>query len=133
MIDDERFRTRDMRVKNFRELDAAVTIWTASHSTATIMDKLHAQNIPAAEVRNPAAAVRDPRVVARQDTVVLAHPKYGAVEDVYGMGMPLKFSSAASGFDQPPPALGEHNRIVYGEILGYDADKIDNLRREHVI
>ena len=54
--------------------------------------------VPAAEVRDPKDAVRDPRVVSRGETVPLAHPKYGEVEDVYGMGMPIKFSASASRF-----------------------------------
>jgi len=133
LIVSEQFRARDMRVKNFRELDAMVTSWTASHSTAEITAKLNAQNIPAAEVRLPTAAVRDPQVVARRETVLLSHPKYGVVENVYGMGMPIKFAAASSGFDQPPPALGEHNQLVYGEMLGYNAQKIEDLRRENII
>jgi crotonobetainyl-CoA:carnitine CoA-transferase CaiB-like acyl-CoA transferase len=75
--------------------------------------------VPAAEIRTPGEAVRDLRIVARADTAKLTHPKYGDVEDVYGMGMPIKFSEATAGFDQPAPRMGEHNDLVYGELLGY--------------
>jgi CoA:oxalate CoA-transferase len=129
----ERFATRDMRVTNFREVDAVISQWTASVPTAEIMAKLHELNIPAAEVRDPKTAMRDPRVVARHDTVPLLHPQYGAVADIFGMGLPIKFSEATAGFEQPPPSLGEHNRTVYGNLLGYDARRIEELRNEGVI
>ncbi len=89
--------------------------------------------MPAAEVRDPQDAVRDPRVVSRGETVPLAHPKYGAVEDVYGMGMPIKFSRAQAGFDAPPPELGEHNREVYCDWLGYSAERLEELKMRQVI
>ena len=89
--------------------------------------------MPSAEVRDPAAASRDPRVLKRGETLPLFHPKYGAVEDVYGMGMPILFSGSSVGFDQPPPEPGEHNDMVYGKILGYPSEKIDELRAQKVI
>ena len=89
--------------------------------------------VPAAEVRDPKDAVRDPRVVSRGETVPLAHPKYGAVEDVYGMGMPIKFSRAQAGFDQPPPGLGEHNHAVYCGLLGYSEERFEELKTQRVI
>jgi crotonobetainyl-CoA:carnitine CoA-transferase CaiB-like acyl-CoA transferase len=72
-------------------------------------------------------------VVKRGETVLLMHPKYGIVEDVYGMGMPITFSGSNVGFDQPPPALGEHNDRVYGQILGYSSERIEELRTQKVI
>ena len=77
--------------------------------------------------------MRDPLVLSRGDTVPLAHPKYGVVEEVYGIGMPIHFSAATAGFDQPPPALGEHNQLIYGELLGYSAEQLAELREQKVI
>jgi CoA:oxalate CoA-transferase len=130
---DEKFSTRDMRVRNFRELDALIGRWTGSQMMLEIVAKMHETGIPAAEVRDPKTAIRDPRVLERQDTVLLSHPKYGAVDEIYGMGMPIKFSAASAGFDQAPPSIGEHNDAVYGGILGYDAARIEQLRAQGVI
>jgi crotonobetainyl-CoA:carnitine CoA-transferase CaiB-like acyl-CoA transferase len=133
LIQDERFSMRDQRVRNFRALDAIISDWTRLLATPDIMQKLHRADIPAAEVRDPKTAVRDSRVVSRRDTVPLLHPKYGAVGSTYGMGLPIKFSDARADFDQPPPDLGEHNQLVYGDILGYDATRIAALRSQGVI
>jgi crotonobetainyl-CoA:carnitine CoA-transferase CaiB-like acyl-CoA transferase len=89
--------------------------------------------VPSAEVRNPDEAVRDPRVLARGETVRLEHPKFGKVDEVYGMGIPIKFSGATAGFDQPPPALGEHNDAIYSGMLGYSKEHLASLKSSGAI
>jgi len=54
-------------------------------------------------------------------------------DGIRAMGLPIRFSDAKAEFDQPPPGLGEHNQRVYGEILGYDANRIAELRAQGVI
>lgn len=130
---DEHFRTRDMRVRHYRELDEVIGRWTSSETISEAIAKLNSAGIPAAEVRDPKVAVHDPRVVARNETVPMIHPKYGKVDGIYAMGLPIRFSEAKTGFDEPPPGLGEHNQRVYGEILGYDANRIAELRAQGVI
>ncbi len=109
LMGDARFSSRDARVKNVAELNTLIEDFTSARSTSETVAALEAAGAPCAEVRGPEAAVRDPRVVARGETVPLAHPKFGIVEDVYGMGIPIKFSAASAGFDQPPPELGQHS------------------------
>jgi CoA:oxalate CoA-transferase len=130
---DERFRTRDLRLQNVRELDTIIESWTRSLTMAELTAKLDEAGTPSAEVRDPKVAVRDPRVVSRQETVPLMHPQYGAVDDVYGMGLPIRFSAAKVGFDQPPPAVGEHNHVIFGEFLGYSSDRIEQLQAQKII
>lgn len=130
---DPRFAIRDARVVNVAELDSIIGAFTGARTNAEVIAALEEWDVPAAEVRSPEEAARDPRVVSRGETVPLAHPKYGLVEDVYGMGMPIRFSRAEAGFDAPPPGLGEHNDAVYGGLLGYSAERIEELRTQRVI
>lgn len=130
---DERFKTRDQRVKHEREVDMMVEAWTSKQRVPDLLARLEAAGVPAAEVRSPETAVSDPRVVARGETVRLEHPKYGPVETVYGTGIPIKFSAAITGFDQPAPEIGQHNELVYGKVLGYSAEKLAELRAQGVI
>jgi CoA:oxalate CoA-transferase len=130
---DPRFSTRDARVENVRDLDAIIGGFTGANTNAEAISILESAGVPAAEVRNPDEAVKDPRVLARGETVRLEHPKYGAVDEVYGMGIPIKFSAATSGFDQPAPALGEHNETVYGGVLGYSSERLQDLKSDGVI
>lgn len=133
LMDDPRFRTRDARVENVRELDAIIGEFTSRYTNAEATSILERAGVPAAPVRNPDEAIRDPRVLARGETVRLEHPKFGAVDHVYGMGIPIRFSEATAGFDQPAPALGEHNEAVYGGILGYSPEHLIRLKSDGVI
>lgn len=130
---DPRFETRDLRVKNVDELDALVRSFTRSMPTQEIVSRLEQSGVPAAEVRGPATAFRDPGVVSRRETVPLVHPKYGNVDDVRGMGIPIRFSNAAVGLEDSAPMLGEHNEFVYGELLGYSPETIRELKANSVI
>ena len=131
--DDPRFATRDARVENVRALDAIIGEFTSRYTNSQAVSILERAGVPAAEVRNPNEAVKDPRVLARGETVRLEHPKYGAVDEVYGMGLPIRFSGASAGFDQPAPALGEHNEAVYCGILGYSSERLEQLKARRVI
>jgi crotonobetainyl-CoA:carnitine CoA-transferase CaiB-like acyl-CoA transferase len=133
LADDEKFSTRNARVRNFQELNDFIEQFTRSLTSAEAVARLERAGAPAAEVRSPNAATRDPRVLQRGETMPLVHPIYGAVEDIYGMGMPFTFSGSNIGFDQPPPALGEHNDRVYAQVLGYSSERIAELKSQKVI
>lgn len=129
---DERFRTRDARVRHVAEVDRIVTEFTAARSKAEILVTLEREGVPAAEVRGPAEAVRDPRVVSRGETTRLSHPAIPET-GVYGPGLPIVFSDASISLDQLPPGVGEHNQEVYGNLLGYSAAELEAFRAEGVI
>jgi CoA:oxalate CoA-transferase len=133
LADDEKFATRNARVKNFKELNTFIEQFTRSLTSSEAVARLESAGAPAAEVRSPYAATRDPRVIKRGEIVPLLHPEHGAVEDVYGMGMPFTFSGSKVGFDQPPPALGEHNDMVFGQVLSYSSERIAELKLRKVI
>ncbi len=130
---DPKFATRDQRVVHVRELDRIIEDYTSRITSDEAVAIVEGAGVPAARVRTPAEAVRDPRTLAREDTVKLIHPEYGDVDDVYGMGMPIKFSQASAGFDRPAPRIGEHNDAIYGGLLGYSKERIEDLRRRGVI
>jgi crotonobetainyl-CoA:carnitine CoA-transferase CaiB-like acyl-CoA transferase len=128
LIEDERFSSRDRRVANSDELHALIAAWVGTRSVAEATGELEVQGVPAAVVRDTASAVRDERTLRRGETVPLAHPELGPVEELYGSGFPVRFSGAHAGYDAPPPRLGQHTDQILGELLGYDPDRIGSLR-----
>ncbi|WP_439658380.1 CaiB/BaiF CoA transferase family protein [Lentzea sp. HUAS TT2] len=133
LVSDPRFATRDARVANASVLHKLIGQWTAGRRRAEVVALLVDNGVPAAEVREPAEAVRDPLVRARREVVALTHPAHGATADISATGVPIVFSGADAGFDRPAPALGEHNDAIYGDFLGYGADRIAALRADGVI
>jgi CoA:oxalate CoA-transferase len=128
-----RFATRDARVANVNELNGLVEEFTSARTTSALIETFDRHGVPAAEVRSPRDAVRDPRVAKRGEAVPLEHPTHGRVADMVGMGVPIVFSDSATGFDRPAPGAGEHNGLVYGELLGYSPHAIAALDADGVI
>jgi CoA:oxalate CoA-transferase len=133
LASDERFSSRDRRVRNASELHALVAEWAAGQTNAEAIASLEGRGVPAAPVRDTAAAVRDPRTIRRGETVQLAHPELGPVDDLYGSGLPVRFSAARVGYASPAPRLGEHNDFVLGDLLGYSRERIATLRETGAI
>ncbi|KQS03758.1 carnitine dehydratase [Sphingomonas sp. Leaf357] len=134
MLADPRYTNRDSRVANARSLEERVTAWTSTLSVADAVAALDAQGVPVAPVRHPEAALADPRVVARGETVRTIHPKYETPADLRTAGIPIQFSGGATGFDDVMPIhIGEHNDRIYGDLLGYSADRIAALKAEGAI
>lgn len=133
LIDDDRFRSRDQRVRHADEIHGLIRDWTRVRPTAEAIGAFTAQGVPAAEVREPREAVQDPLVRQREEVVPVIHPTHGPVPGLATTGVPIRFSAARAGFDRPAPALGEHNDEVYREKLGYSAEEVAELAAESVI
>jgi CoA:oxalate CoA-transferase len=130
---DPRFENRDARVAHVDELNAHIEAFTRTVPTAVLLPLLERHGVPSAQVRSPAEAVRDPRVRARGETVQLDHPQFGRVADVIGMGVPITFSEAPAPSLRPAPSVGQDNVLVYGEWLGYEQAKVEQLQAEGII
>lgn len=133
LAEDERFATRDRRVRNWSELHELIEGWTSALPVASAVERLLEAGAPAAPVRRPYEALRDPELLARGETQQLQHPDIGPVEDLIGSGLPIRFSAARAGYDRPAPHLGQHTEMLLSGMLGYDDAAIRRLRAEGVV
>jgi CoA:oxalate CoA-transferase len=119
-----RFASRDARVANAHALEDRINAWSRTLPVAEVVRLLEAEGVPTAPVRHPEEALVDPRVIAREETMPIAHPSYPSTVDLRTAGIPIRFSGAATGFDDVLPVqIGEHNANIYRDLLGYsDAD-----------
>ena len=62
--------------------------------------------------------------------VKVNHPTMG---ELIQPGFPIKFSETKGDITAPSPLLGEHNVEVYTRLLGYSAEKVEELRKKGVI
>jgi CoA:oxalate CoA-transferase len=125
---DERFSSRDRRVRNAAELHELIAGWAGGRTSAEAIAALGERGVPSALVRDTRTAVRDPRTLRRDETMQLSHPELGPVDELYGSGFPVRFSAARAGYERPSPQLGEHNDFVLGGMLGYSPERISELR-----
>ncbi len=132
LTSDPRFQG-EARTRNYRELTAELEEWTQQLTVNQVVMELEKAGVPCAPVRNPGEAITDPLALARRDTAPLLHPNLGSLPEVVVTSVPIHFAHAQAGFDRPAPGLGEHNQLVYGDMLGYSDERLSELAGQGVI
>lgn len=127
---EERYADSLSRVKNRKELDALITEWTSQHEEYEVMKILQDAGVPAGPVLNSEGLVEDPHLKARGLLVDLG--------EVNGMPMaipslPWKLSDCPPAIYKMAPKLGEHNREVLCDLLGYSESEIMEMEEEKVL
>jgi crotonobetainyl-CoA:carnitine CoA-transferase CaiB-like acyl-CoA transferase len=121
---DDRFETNADRVDHREELEAELEETLRERTTDEWLSTLvEDAGIPAGPVMSVKEALTNEQTAARDVVRSMDHPEYGEVPVVEH---PLNFRDAETGFESPPPELGEHNRDVFRE-LGYSEAVIDDL------
>lgn len=134
LMQDPRFASRDARVANAAELERIIGDWCAQRSVAEVVERLSDAGIPVAPVRSPVDALSDPRVLARGEVDVVRHPNYPSDLGLRTAGIPIVFSGATCEVGETLAVrIGEHNEAIYGNVLGYSAERLAELRERKVI
>ncbi len=113
------------------ELDVAITEWANERNAFAAAAQLQAAGVPAAAVTRPAERIDgDPNVAAWGLWPEVDHPAMGPVRVD---GIPVHLSETDWEIRSPAPLLGQHNDLVYGDLLGLEPDEISKLREDGVI
>ncbi len=128
---DPRFRTNDGRIEHRDALTAEIEAWMATFATdADVIAALEAQRVPCGPVLSPTDALDHPYFKARGMVREVTDPFAGTFSIP---GFPIKFSDAPPEPDLETSMLGQHNRTVLHDLLGYDAATIDALEADGVL
>ncbi len=133
LIGDPNWASLDWRVANDHEVDALVRDWAARRTTDAAVAAMLAAGAIASVIRGPEELATWPHLRAREMYLPLQHPTLGALADVGAPGFPLKFGADSAGYDAPAPLPRQHNREIYGELLGLDAVELARLSDAGVI
>lgn len=126
-----RYATLAGRLESEDDLDAALAGWAAGRDRRDTVDALLGAGVPAAVVALPEDRIdHDPGTAAWGLWPMVHHTEIG---DVRVDGIPLHFSDTDWHIERGAPCLGEHNDLVFGELLGLDDDEIAALRDEGAI
>jgi len=126
----EEFSTQLLRWKNQAEIDAHLREWTRNHEHIELARRLQAAGVPAGPVLDSAEIHKDPHLWEWGYWWELEHREAG--KRVLP-GLPVKFSAVPKFNYATPPDLGEHNREVFGGLLGMPDAEIARLIDEKVI
>ena len=130
-LGDSRFDTRSGRLENEDEIDDALAAWTRERDKFETARALLTAGVPAAAVQKPQERIdRDPNTKAWGLWPTAQHSKIGSVRVD---GLPVHLSETDWEIARGAACLGEHNDLVFGEILGLDEDEIAALSEQGVI
>ena len=131
LADDERFCDHLARGRNQDEIEGLIGEWAAGFDAAELSRMLDAAGVVCAPVNTAADILDDPHFEARDMIVTQDDTHHGAIR---APGVVPRFSETPSGVRwsgkwQP----GADNAAVYGELLGLDAARLEQLSAGGVI
>ncbi len=127
--EDPRFAGLEGRIRHRAELDRRVGEWTQGHTPRQVMRMLQKAGVPAGVVQSGEDLLYDHHLRARGYLALIEHPDTGPVEYP---GTTIHLSETPARIDGWP-SQGEHNRHVFGDILGLSAAEIEDLVRAEVL
>jgi crotonobetainyl-CoA:carnitine CoA-transferase CaiB-like acyl-CoA transferase len=130
MANDTKFARNQDRVRHEAEIDAAISAWTERHPFDDVLAALEAADVPAGPIYSIADQVTDPHFLARGlfERVTLEDG-----ETVLLPRLAPQLTGTPGETRWPGPAVGAHNREVYGDLLGLDDTELARLQREGII
>ena len=127
---DARFSTLGDRIANRAELDAALAQWTAVQPRDALVAKLRTAGIASTPVLSVQEQWRDPHFAAREITREVEIPFFGTAPMFKA---PWRFTDFAPKVSRCGPLMGQHNDMVFGELLGLSQHEIADLKQRGVI
>jgi succinyl-CoA---D-citramalate CoA-transferase len=130
LADDPRFADHAARGQHQAELDDLIASWSVQHTADALQTLMDQHGVPAGRIYTAREMLTDPQFAARQSIISVPDPLIGEIKM---QGVFPKLSETPGGVDWTGPALGAHNAVVYGDLLGMDAAEMDALRADGVI
>lgn len=128
--DDPRYNSHVARGERQAELDALISAWSATKTSAELEAICEAHGVPAGRIYRAPEMLDDPHYAARQSIVWPEHPELGPFPM---QAVTPRFSKTPGQVRWTAPEMGAHNDYVYQELLGLDAEKIAALKAANVI
>ncbi len=128
---DPRFSTVRLRVENVKALDGLVDRWTIGKIAEEVTLELQAAGISAYVVQTVEDLFeKDEQMSFREHYVWVDHPEIGKVP----VDSPaFRFSTLSTRPERSAPCMGEHNDLIFHDILGMSLDEINALIVEEVL
>lgn len=126
-IDDPRFTTPALRLKNRDAVNKRAVAAFAQRDTAEWSVRLEAEGLPFAPVLNYKESLSDPQVHHRGQVKPVEHPTSGSIRVV---GPPWTFNDTDTPIT-PPPLLGQHTAAVFQDWLGWDDTRLAQFRDDY--
>jgi len=129
MLTDPKFAKISDRRKHQDEMWANIEAWTQKHTKFEIMGMLNKIDVPCGPILSMKDLIEDKSLQERGIVVDVPHSKRGTFKTV---GCPIVLSDSPAEV-KTSPLLGEHTEEILKELMGYDKEQIEKLRKEGAI
>ena len=130
LVEDERFKDRNDRRANYEQIHEIVGEWVATLTLADVQAALDRCGVPATKVYATSDVLADEHYAAREQVVDVPSEQHGTLPQP---GIVPRLSATPGGVKHRAPTLGEHNREIYGGMLGCSDAELDQLAAEGAI
>jgi formyl-CoA transferase len=127
---DPRYADHVSRGLNQVELDERIADWAQTKSTEELLEILERNEVVCGPIYRVPEMLEDPQFAARESIVRLPHPRLG---DFPMQNVVPRFSGTPTEIRWVGPKLGEHTDGVLAATLGYDAERIADLRARGIV
>lgn len=127
---DPRFTPRQNLLANHEAIHAIIREWVAARSLAEAQQALDRHGVPASKVYQVSDIVADDHYAAREQVVSVPSEVYGSLLQP---GVVPRLTATPGAIRGPAPALGEHNREIYGGLLGLSDLELEDLTARGII
>ena len=128
---DPKMARLDGRVARREEIERTLADWTSSREAEVVVGEVRGAGVPVAAVASPPQRIDGD--AATQRWGLWPTVRHAEIGDVRVDGIPLHLSDTDWVVARGGPCLGEHNRTVYGELLGLSDSEIDALASAGII
>ncbi|MDQ0217241.1 CoA transferase [Peribacillus cavernae] len=131
LADDPRFATHNARGENMKLLDSLIEEWTKSLPAKEALQVLEEKGVPSGLIYSAKEILEDPHYKEREMIINVEHPQLGefsmpgVVPKLSRTPGKVKFAGSET--------MGKDNHEVYGKILGYTENKIEELNKAKII
>ena len=127
---EEKFSTLSKRKENSKKLDGFIEQWTTQRTPEDVMQLLQEAGISAGVVQNGEDLAEDPQLKARDFFIPLDHATLGrTISD----STPIRFKDNSKVPWKAAPLLGEDNRYVCLELLGFKEDDLSSYIERGIV
>lgn len=130
-LEDPRMIDMVARTENYPVVKELVESWSKTLTANEAIDAILAVGVPAGPINDLADVRYDPHIAgAREMFPTIQQPGIGELELT---AMPIKFDDTKTTIRMPAPALGEHNKEIYGGLLGLSDELLAEYKEKGAI
>lgn len=129
MLTDDRYATGEARIAHRDEINAIAADWIREHTLAEC-EAIFGDEVPNGAVYSVREIMEDPHIHFRED---LAHVHTERFGDISFQGIYPKLSETPGAIRWPGGQLGQFNREIYMDKLGYSEQVLENMKEKGII